>query len=219
MNCDNVHCLQLGASRTHWELDGGIIKRLSLSPPANLFPALHHHANRVPVISAYKEHGGEEASLEPPEMSFPYRALAVWKWHYSERQWGRCWLKPDTSMSWALLSRRLCYMFADRCMYTHTQRVAKHRVCVHTHTQSWWMILILPELVVPKCLRLKTVKEGKVLKQPLIVEMGHLAMLRFPWLLETLICQHWCCYHLAAWISLLPPCPWVEESNKSKEKN
>lgn len=51
----------------HWELDGGIIKRLSLSPPANLFPASHHRANRVPVISAYKEHGGEEASLEPPE--------------------------------------------------------------------------------------------------------------------------------------------------------
>lgn len=51
----------------HWELDGGIIKQLSLSPPANLFPASHHHANRVPVISAYKEHGGEEANLEPPE--------------------------------------------------------------------------------------------------------------------------------------------------------
>lgn len=51
------------------------------------------------------------------------------------------------------------------------------------------MILILLELVVPECLRLKTEKEGKVLKQPLIVEMGHLAMLDFPWLLETLICQ------------------------------
>lgn len=50
------------------------------------------------------------------------------------------------------------------------------------------MIVILLELVVPKCLRLKT-EEGKVLKQPLIVEMGHLAMLGFPRLLETLICQ------------------------------
>lgn len=43
-------------------MDGGIIKQLSLSCPANLF-----HANRVPVISAYKERGGEETNLKPPE--------------------------------------------------------------------------------------------------------------------------------------------------------
>lgn len=92
INCDNIHCLNLWTSRMHWELmDRGIIKQLSLSPPANLFPASHHHANRVLVISQRTQ--GRRGQ---PEIS---RALAAWKWHYGERWWGKWWLKPDTSMS------------------------------------------------------------------------------------------------------------------------
>lgn len=48
-------------------MDGGIIKQLRLSPPANLFPAPHHCANQVPFVCACKEHGGEETSLQSPE--------------------------------------------------------------------------------------------------------------------------------------------------------
>lgn len=48
-------------------MDGGIIKHLSLSPPANLVPAPRHRANQVPFVGACKKRGGEETSLQSPE--------------------------------------------------------------------------------------------------------------------------------------------------------
>lgn len=125
MNCDNIHCLNLWTSRMHWGLmDGGIIKQLSLSPPANLLPASHHHANRVPVISQRTQ--GRRGQPETP------RALAAWKWHYI--QWEV--MGKVLTKTWHFYvmnsSKQEAVLYVCRQMYTHTGTAAKHSVYTNT---------------------------------------------------------------------------------------
>lgn len=126
MNCDNIHCLNLWTSRMHWELDGGIIKQLSISPPA--IYSLHHITIQTECLSLVltKNMGEKRPTWNPQgpgcmEMTFQWKAVGkvlTKTWHFHVM---------SSSKQEAVLY--VCWQ-----VYVHTH--SSTAPCVYTHIRS-----------------------------------------------------------------------------------